>query len=88
MKLVLSLLSSLLLLFADFVVAKHHHEDHELHIDCSLCILQHSQIDNTTHKPTLKLNLILHRFEKDSPENIPEIRPVSKHFQSRAPPLL
>ncbi|MDW8295198.1 MAG: hypothetical protein RMK21_07620 [Aquificaceae bacterium] len=88
MRLLLSLLGSLLLLLTNIVVAEHHHEDHETHFDCSLCILQHSQIDNTTHKPSPKLNFLLYSSESNNQEDRPEIKLVFKYIHSRAPPLV
>lgn len=41
MKKFATLLLSLLLVFVDYKTAEHHHEDHQFHHDCELCIIQH-----------------------------------------------
>ncbi|QID32476.1 hypothetical protein [Pampinifervens florentissimum] len=86
MRLLVSLLSVLLLLFADFASAEHHHEDHELHIDCSLCIIQHVQTDAPSYQPSVKLRLITF-FVKTEPylQTLP-FRPLLKTTYGRAPP--
>ncbi|WPM32973.1 hypothetical protein IAE16_04655 [Hydrogenobacter sp. T-2] len=81
-----SLLSVLLLLFADFASAEHHHEDHELHIDCSLCIIQHVQTDAPSYQPSVKFRLIA-LFVKIEPYlQTLSFRPLLKTTYGRAPP--
>ncbi|MCS6957151.1 MAG: hypothetical protein RMK75_01655 [Aquificaceae bacterium] len=84
----LSLLTTLLLLFADFATAEHHHEDHQLHIDCSVCILQQGHVDYSSYKPSLKINLIFYQFKREEKLEQPNIGKTIKHTHSRAPPYL
>ncbi len=86
MKLVVSLIGALLLLFVDFAIAEHHHEDHELHIDCSVCIIQHSQIDTPGYKPVIPIRLFVLFVEKVYRPQEPAFKPLVKNTHGRAPP--
>ncbi|MFN3264897.1 MAG: hypothetical protein ACK42C_08355 [Aquificaceae bacterium] len=88
MKLVVSLLSTLLLLFADFAVAEHHHEDHELHVDCSVCILQHTQLDTPSYKPSLDIRILTIPVKFQEKPLQPVFKPLIKTTHCRAPPAL
>ncbi len=86
MRLVLTLLTALLLLFADFTSAEHHHEDYQLHTDCSVCILQHSQIDTSSYKPQIKLSLRIKLLPVEEEPETPSLKILSKSTKDRAPP--
>ncbi|MCX8076937.1 MAG: hypothetical protein N3C57_07900 [Aquificaceae bacterium] len=88
MKAFLSILTALLLLFIDFKAVEHHHEDHELHVDCYLCIIQHTQEDNTTYEPKLNLFSIDYNPEFIQEPSQPKLKTLAKIIYSRAPPLV
>lgn len=86
MRRVLSFILVLLLLAFDFAQAEHHHEDHELHLDCTLCIIQHTQQEDKAYKPELKINLfsLFVSFELPEPPKPSTRKPEKQSI--RAPP--
>ncbi|MCX8059999.1 MAG: hypothetical protein N3C13_02245 [Aquificaceae bacterium] len=84
----LSLLTSLLLLFADFAVATHHHEDHELHVDCSLCLLEQSPTEGSGEKLTVRLRLIFYDLTQRLEKHEPQEKSYTLNTPIRAPPAL
>lgn len=88
MKKLLHLLVGLLLLFANFAHTEHHHEDHQLHIDCSLCLLQHNQIDKPSADIFVKVFPLYLFIEKPQDPQKSYYRPVLKITHNRAPPAV
>ncbi|MFN3598813.1 MAG: hypothetical protein ACK4VK_03630 [Aquificaceae bacterium] len=88
MRKVFHLLVGLLLLFVDFAHAEHHHKDHQLHIDCSLCVLQHNQIDQPSAEVSLRISLFYFSIEKPQKPRHPYYKPFLKTTHNRAPPIV
>ncbi|MDM7266629.1 MAG: hypothetical protein P3W89_003175 [Aquificaceae bacterium] len=79
---------ALLLFFVDFVHAEHHHEDHKIHTDCSLCIIQYTPVDNKIQKLDLKLSPLYPHIEKPQKPIQPKEKLLVKSTYNRAPPVV
>jgi len=88
MQKVFHLLIALLLFFVDFIHVEHHHEDHKLHTDCTLCIIQYTPIDNKAQKIDLKLLPLYPHIEKPQKPIQPKEKPIVKNTKNRAPPVV
>jgi hypothetical protein len=87
MKKLATLLLTLLLVFVDFKTAEHHHEDHQFHHDCELCIIQHQP----QHKEDVKLQPRLESFvlfvkKEKTQENTLKLE-IPYKYPIRAPPV-
>lgn len=77
----------LLLLGAEGVLSSaHRHEDGKQHLDCSVCILQHSLVDKPSYKPELKVSLVSFTIEIFYEPQDPIIKPLFRTTLQRAPP--
>ncbi|MEZ0360348.1 MAG: hypothetical protein ABWK04_00425 [Hydrogenobacter sp.] len=64
----------------------HRHEDGKQHLDCSVCILQHSLVDKPSYKPELKVSLVSFTIEISYEPQEPILRPSFRTTLQRAPP--
>ena len=82
-----TLLLSFLLVFADYKTAEHHHEDHQFHHDCELCIIQHQP----QHKEDVKLQPRLESpvlfVEKEKTQETTLKLEIPHNHPIRAPPV-
>ena len=86
-KLAFSALLSLLLLLLDFSIAQHHHEDHEFHTDCQLCLVQHQPQHKEDVKYELNLKLLIVFVDKKDLAYSPQRFEISHFNLIRAPPV-
>jgi hypothetical protein len=87
MKKFATLLLSFLLVFVDYKTAEHHHEDHQFHQDCGLCIIQHKP----QHKEDVKLQPRLESpilfVKKEKTQEATSKLEIPYKYPIRAPPV-
>ncbi|WP_448588152.1 hypothetical protein [Thermocrinis sp.] len=85
MRLLTSLFLFFLLALLDFKVAEHHHEDHEFHLDCGLCIVQHQQEHTSEIKLSIDVGFFATLIEEKTKSSV-SLSTYRKHTLTRAPP--
>ncbi|MFN7065630.1 MAG: hypothetical protein ACK4OF_05735 [Aquificaceae bacterium] len=77
----------LVLLLTGPISAEHSHEDHSLHIDCSLCVLLYSPVYDQGEGVNIKVSLAISKLEILKDHQEPSYRPTFKSIHRRAPPV-
>ncbi len=88
MRKALSIFLSLLLTIVGFQNSTHEHKDHQIHLDCSLCVLQNSHQEVKDTKLEYKHAFIVIVFlKKEKEENYPKLIYTIKP-SARSPPVV
>ncbi len=88
MRKVLPILLSLLLTVVSFQNSTHEHEDHQVHLDCALCILQNSPQEVKDTKLEYKcIYITVVYIEKGKEKANPKVT-YSPKASARSPPIV